>query len=98
MYCLAAFSPLFPVAGKLNYMKSVAHYLTILAQYPKLEEKLHATASLKVSEDRIGRLLAFDEGLETFGVKFIKNNIIGNVIDDESLKTQIKAAQSEYER
>ena len=40
-HCLAAFSPLFPVAGKVNYMKSVAHYLTILAQYPKLEESIH---------------------------------------------------------
>lgn len=65
-------------------MKSVAHYLTILAQYPELEKRLHAAASLKVSEDRVGRLLAFDEGLETFGVKFIKNNIIGNVIEEEN--------------
>jgi hypothetical protein len=97
-HCLEAFSPLFPVAGKINYMKSVAHYLTILAQYPKLEERLHASASLKISEDRAGHLFSFDEGLEEEGVKFIKNHIVGNVVDEENLKIQIKAAQSEHER
>ncbi|CAB5326022.1 unnamed protein product [Rhizophagus irregularis] len=42
--------------------------------------------------------MAFDKALETFGVKFIKQNVTGNVIDQENLKRQVKASQSEYER
>ncbi|RHZ50930.1 hypothetical protein Glove_487g10 [Diversispora epigaea] len=45
-----------------------------------------------------GHYFAFDEALETFGVKFIKQNITGNVVDEKNLKRQIKAAQSEKER
>jgi hypothetical protein len=97
-YCLTAFSPLFPAAGKMNYMKSVAHYLAILSQYPKLEEKLNAAASIKTSEDRAGHLFGFDEALETLGVKFIKGFINGNVIDEDNMKSQISAAQTEHER
>ncbi|GES76810.1 zinc finger BED domain-containing protein 1-like [Rhizophagus clarus] len=36
--------------------------------------------------------------LETFGVKYIKENITGNTYNIENLKRQIKAAQSERER
>ncbi|RHZ81960.1 hypothetical protein Glove_115g59 [Diversispora epigaea] len=95
---LAAFAPLFPVAGKSNYSQSVAHFFGILEKYPKLEEKLQYVPSFKVSEDKRGHFLAFDEALEMFGVKFIKQNINGNVIDPENLKRQIKAAQIERER
>ena len=42
-----------------------------------------------------GHYLAVDETLEIYSVKFIKQNITGNVVDDETLKTKIKAAQSE---
>ena len=35
---LAAFSPLFPAAGKSNYSTSVAHFLAILEKYPQLEQ------------------------------------------------------------
>ncbi|GBC00391.1 hypothetical protein RclHR1_03840013 [Rhizophagus clarus] len=45
-----------------------------------------------------GHYLAFDEALETFGVKFIKQNVTRNIINKESLKHQIKAVQSEKER
>ncbi|RGB32054.1 hypothetical protein C1646_763336 [Rhizophagus diaphanus] len=38
------------------------------------------------------------QALETFGVRFIKGNISGNVIDEKNLKNQIKASQSERER
>ena len=36
--------------------------------------------------------------METFGVKFIKQNISGNPINTEQLKNQIKATQSERDR
>ncbi|CAJ0907378.1 4869_t:CDS:1 [Entrophospora sp. SA101] len=79
-------------------MKSVAHYLAILSQYPKLEEKLNAAASIKTSEDRAGHFFGFDEALETLGVKFIKGFINGNVIDEDNMKSQISAAQTKHER
>ncbi|RHZ84783.1 hypothetical protein Glove_75g68 [Diversispora epigaea] len=87
-YTLAAFAPLLPSAGKSNYAQSVAHFFGILEKYPKLEEKLQYVSSFKVSEEKRGHFLAFDEALETFGVKFVKQNITGNVIDSENLKRQ----------
>jgi len=42
--------------------------------------------------------LAFDEALETFGVKFIKQYLIKRLIDIDSLKLQIKSAQNEQDR
>jgi hypothetical protein len=97
---LACFAGLFASAGKSNYSVSVAQYLGILAQHPKLEEKLECTPSIKIddNEERKGHYMAFDEALETFGVKFVKQNITGNVIDANNLKLQVKAAQSERDR
>ncbi|RHZ77243.1 hypothetical protein Glove_184g121 [Diversispora epigaea] len=93
---LSAFSPLFPSAGKNNYSKSVTHHLAILSIYPQLKEKLCLVPSVNLT--RKGHFLAFDEALEMFGVKFIKQNITGNCIDEENLKFQIKASQEECER
>ncbi|UZO28281.1 uncharacterized protein OCT59_021814 [Rhizophagus irregularis] len=97
---LSCFAGLFTSAGKSNYSSSVTQYLGMLAQYPKLEEKLECVSSVKIDNDekRKGHYFAFDESLETFGVKFIKQNITGNVVDDNKLKLQVKAAQSERDR
>ena len=97
---LASFSGLFTSAGKSNYSTSVAHFLGLLAQYPKLEEKLQFATSVKIDNDekQKGYYFAFDEALETFRVKFVKQNITGNMINAENLKLQIKAAQSERDR
>jgi len=40
----------------------------------------------------------FDEALETFGVRFIKQNVSGNIFDEKTLRDQIKASQDERER
>ena len=32
----------------------------------------------------------FDEALETFGMKYVKQNITGNVIDEKTLETKLK--------
>ncbi|GES84170.1 hypothetical protein GLOIN_2v785153 [Rhizophagus clarus] len=34
--CFATFAPLFPLAGKMNYMKLTVNYLALLIKYPKL--------------------------------------------------------------
>ena len=94
--CLAAFAPLFPAGGKLNYTRSTVHFLSLLAKYPRLKKLLHYAGSVNLTKE--SHYYAFDEALETFGVKFIKQNITGNVINEENLKRQIKAAQSERER
>ncbi|PKK57315.1 hypothetical protein RhiirC2_826194 [Rhizophagus irregularis] len=94
--CLAAFSPLFPAGGKLNYTKSTVYFLALLVKYPRSKELLHYAGSINLTRE--GHYYAFDEALETFGVKFIKQNITGNVINEENLKRQIKAAQTERER
>ncbi|RHZ84801.1 hypothetical protein Glove_74g102 [Diversispora epigaea] len=94
--CLEAFAPLFLTAGKNNYMKSVVQYLSIVTKYPSLLKLLHYAGSVNLTRDN--HYFAFDEALETFGVKFIKQNITGNVFDNETLKRRIKAAQTEHER
>lgn len=94
--CLSAFSPLFPIAGKVNYTRSTIHFLAIITKNPKIQTLLKYTSSVNLTQN--GHYFAFDEALETFGVKFIKQNITGNVVDEKNLKRQIKAAQSEKER
>ncbi|GET55152.1 hypothetical protein GLOIN_2v1761305 [Rhizophagus irregularis DAOM 181602=DAOM 197198] len=93
---LTAFAPLFPAAGKNNYTTSVAHFLSILKKYPNLEKKLKHCASINLT--RKGHYLAYDEALEVHGVGYVKQNIIGNVINQENLNLQIKATQEEKER
>jgi hypothetical protein len=80
---LIAFSPLFPAAGKNNYTTSIAHFLSILKKFPNLEKKLQYCASINLA--RRGYYPAFDEALEMRGVGYIKQNIIGNVVDQENL-------------
>ncbi|GES76543.1 hypothetical protein GLOIN_2v1482460 [Rhizophagus clarus] len=53
---------------------------------------------IAVNLTRDEHYFAFDEALKTFGVKFIKQNVTRNVINEESLKRQIKAAQQKKER
>ncbi|RHZ88408.1 hypothetical protein Glove_23g145 [Diversispora epigaea] len=94
--CLSAFSPLFPIADKINYTRSTIHFLAIIAKNPKIQTLLKYASSVNLTQN--GHYFAFDEALETFGVKFIKQNITGNVVDEKNLKRQIKAAQSEKEQ
>ncbi|POG69339.1 hypothetical protein GLOIN_2v1777165 [Rhizophagus irregularis DAOM 181602=DAOM 197198] len=93
---LTAFALLFPAAGKNNYITSVAHFLSILKKFPKLEEKLQYCTSINLA--RKGHYPAFDEALEMRGVGYIKQNIIGKVVDQENLTLQIQATQEERKR
>ncbi|PKY16861.1 hypothetical protein RhiirB3_429338 [Rhizophagus irregularis] len=93
---LAAFAPLFPVAGKSNYATSVTHFLANLEKYPLLEKKLRLCASINLARE--GHYPAFDEALETHGVAYIKQNITGNLCNQENLELQIKATQEEKNR
>src|SRR5689334_10378759 len=45
-----------------------------------------------------GHFFAYDEALKTFGVKFLKQNVIRIPADGEELKLRIKATQLEKER
>ncbi|RHZ51446.1 hypothetical protein Glove_478g13 [Diversispora epigaea] len=101
--CLASAAPLFASAGKNNYTTAIAHYLSTLAKYPKLDRTLHEIGAFKLPSDNnltqdTPICFAFDEALETYGVHFIKQNITGNIINEETLKRNIKAAQCERER
>ncbi|RHZ69647.1 hypothetical protein Glove_281g66 [Diversispora epigaea] len=90
--CFSAFSPLFPVAGKLNYAHSSVHFLSILAKYPRLQFLMNYARSVNLTRDR--HYFAFDKALKTFGVKFIKENITGNIVSEDNLKRHIKSAQN----
>lgn len=96
---LSAAGPLFASAAKSNYTTAIAHFLAIIAAHPQLEEKLQYCGSFKIPRDDARHIcFGFDEALETFGVRFIKGNVTGNIIDEKVLKNQIKASQSERER
>ena len=93
---LAAFAPLFPCTGRVNYFKSVAHFLAEYQRYPQLRKLLQHACSVNITQE--GHYLAFDEALEFFGVKFVKQNLKNRIIDEKDLKQQIKAVQSERAR
>jgi hypothetical protein len=101
---LSAAGPLYASAAKSNYSTAIAHFLSTIAAHPQLKEKLNHCSAFKIPHDNDSDsdlhhiCFGFDEALETFGVRFIKGNISGNVIDEENLKNQIKASQSERER
>ena len=96
LHSLCAFAPLFPVTGKSNYARSVAFYLSYLHEEPALRELLQYVASVNLTKKE--QYFAFDEALETFGVKFIKQNIGGDLTDPQNLMIQIQGAQTERER
>ena len=96
---LAAAAPLFASAAKSNYTTAIAHYLSTIAAHPQLEKKLNYVSSFKIPrKDNNHICFGFDEALETYGVKYIKQNITGNTIDEKSLRNQIKACQDERDR
>ncbi|GBC10068.1 hypothetical protein RclHR1_09310003 [Rhizophagus clarus] len=99
---LSAASPLFASAAKFNYTTAIAHFLSTIAAYPKFEEKLRYCCSFKIPNKNFKNAhptcFGFDEALETFGVKFVKQHVNGNVIDEKTLKDQIKGIQDERKR
>src|SRR3954453_23943286 len=99
---LSAAGPLYASAAKSNYTTAIGHYLSIIAAHPKLEERLRYCGAFKIPYD-INKdpnntrhvCFGFDEALETFGIRFIKQNVSGNLIDEKNLRDQIKASQDE---
>lgn len=85
-----------PFGGKYNYAKSVVHFLSYVHDQPDLQTLLQHACSVNLTHE--GHYFAFDEALEFFGVKFVKQNMSGNPIDEEHLKLQIESVQSERER
>jgi hypothetical protein len=99
---LSAAAPLYASAAKSNYTTAIAHYLSTIAAHPKLEERLNYCSAFKIprdiNEDPKHICFGFDEALEIFGVRFIKQNVCGNVIDEKNLRDQIKSSQDERDR
>ncbi|GBB99418.1 hypothetical protein RclHR1_35150001 [Rhizophagus clarus] len=94
--------PLYASVAKSNYTTVIAYFLATIAAHPQLEKKLKYCSAFKISHDIDSGLhhvcFKFDEALETFGVRFIKGNISGNIINEDNLKNQITASQSKKER
>jgi len=76
--------------------ESVTHFLMTVETNPELKAKLQTVGSINLTAGE--HFFAFDEALETFGVKFVKQNMIGCSADSENLKLVIKAAQSERDQ
>ncbi|EXX62501.1 uncharacterized protein OCT59_003769 [Rhizophagus irregularis] len=93
---LKAFSPLFPIAGKSNYARSVTHHIYCIENNSRLRAILRVVPSINLTNP--GHFFAYDEVLKTFIVKFVKQNVIRIPTDSEELKLKIKATQLEKER
>src|SRR5438132_454628 len=90
---LAAFAPLFPSSGQMNYSRAVVHFLSELSCYPQLKELLQHACSINLTQEC--HYFAFDEALEFFGVQFTKQNISQRIVSETNLMDEIKAMQSE---
>ncbi|RIB11582.1 hypothetical protein C2G38_2203032 [Gigaspora rosea] len=64
--------------------------------WPQLLQNLRTVPSINLTQE--GHYFAFDEALETFGIKFLKENMTGCAINLENLELNIKAAQTEDDR
>ncbi|CAB5180532.1 unnamed protein product [Rhizophagus irregularis] len=62
--CLKAFSPLFPVAGKSNYARSITYHIYCIENDPLLRKMLHIAPSVNLTSP--GHFFAYDEALEIF--------------------------------
>ena len=96
IHSLMAFAPLFPITKRIRYTESVARFLVDLQRKPQLLQDLRTVPSINMTQK--GHYFAYDEALETFGVKFIKENMVGYKTTLEDLKRNIKSAQAENER
>ena len=84
---LAAFAPLFPAAGKFKYASFIAHFLAQVHDDPQLQNLLQMVYSVNLTRE--GYYLAFDEALETYGIKYTKQNITGNLTDQQTIISKI---------
>ncbi|RIB03902.1 hypothetical protein C2G38_2048881 [Gigaspora rosea] len=93
---LMPFAPLFHITRKYRYAESVARFITELQNELQLLQNLQTVPSINLTQE--GHYFAFDEALETFGIKFLKENMTGCATNLENLELNIKAAQTEYVR
>ncbi|POG72422.1 hypothetical protein GLOIN_2v1829825 [Rhizophagus irregularis DAOM 181602=DAOM 197198] len=63
---------------------------------PQLRAMLRTAPTVNLTNP--GHFFAYDEALETFGVKFVKQNITRITTDKEELKLRIRATQLEKDR
>ena len=74
----------------------MTHHIHCIENNSQLRKMLRIAPSVNLTS--IGRYFAYDEALETFGVKFVKQNVTRIPADGEELKLKIKATQLEKER
>ncbi|CAG8561203.1 23349_t:CDS:2 [Cetraspora pellucida] len=88
--CETAFASLFPAVGKSKYASSTVHFLAQVHNDSQLRKLLEIVCSVNhTCEDYY---LGFNKTLETYDVKFIKQNIFGNLMNEETIMLKIKAA------
>ncbi|RIB24286.1 hypothetical protein C2G38_2168927 [Gigaspora rosea] len=73
------------------------HSLMAFASLFPITKRIRYTKSV-INMTQKGYYFAYDEDLETFGIKFIKENMVGHKTNLENLKRNIKSAQAENEQ
>ena len=79
--------------GKHLYSRAAVHFLSEITRYPQLRQLLQHVGSANLTRE--GHYFAFDEALEFFGVKYIKQSMTQRIITEDNFKRHIKSAQSE---
>ncbi|CAJ0856505.1 9044_t:CDS:2, partial [Entrophospora sp. SA101] len=82
-----------PVTGKYNYYRATVNFLAYLCKNPDQVNLLSKVCSVNFVKRR-----EFDEAMEIYGIKYIKQNISRNLISKENLMKEIKSMQSRKER
>ncbi|CAG8603299.1 4861_t:CDS:2 [Racocetra fulgida] len=93
---LAAFAPLFPATGKNIYILSVIIFLESVSRNLQQYELFKHIASVNITKKN--HYLAFDEALEQYGIKFVKQNLTSGLSNPVVLKQRIMAIQDERRR
>ncbi|RIB16292.1 hypothetical protein C2G38_2143167 [Gigaspora rosea] len=69
---------------KYRYAESVTRFLSDLQNNSQLFQDLQKASSINLIQE--DHYFAIDEGLETFGVKFVKENMTGQATNSDNLK------------
>jgi hypothetical protein len=72
------------------------YHIHCIENNPQLRKMLCLAPSVNLTSP--GHFFGYDEALETFGVKFVKQNVTRIPANGEELKLKIKATQLEKER
>ncbi|CAG8738137.1 5641_t:CDS:2 [Cetraspora pellucida] len=75
-----------------NYQKQIANLAAFAPLFPAARKFKYTICSVNLTSE--GHYFGFDKALETYSIKFVKQNITGNITNQKTMILKIKATQS----